>query len=234
MPQYTTKRGYKVTTGKYRQAAAKPRAAIARSRRGRRTIAARTSYLGAAGDAKYIDLASAVYNFDTTGDIVHLDVVPQGTSVNERDGRAWKDTSLSIRGSAVNDSTATYTNNALIIVWDKQPNKALPAITDILDSANVVSLNKRENSSRFVTVRRFQFILTGKGDGSTTDGFAKTFDEYIRLPKGCIATTTSGDTTGAIANRISGALYAISVGSVVAGTTACAGTFTMRLNFMDV
>jgi len=208
---------------------------IARTRRGRRTINQRTSgFVGAAGDAKYVDTALANYVVDTTGSVTHIDIVPQGTTVNQRDGKAFRDTSVTIRGMTYNGSTATYNDCAVLLVWDKQPNKALAAITDVLDAANNSALNKRENASRFVIIRRWNYILTGKGDGSTTSGYARTFDKYVRLPPGCVATCTTADNTGAIGNRVSGALLLLTVGNTAAGNSAAVLSVTVRTNFVDI
>lgn len=233
MPEYYTKRGYKVTTGKYK-GKPKARPAIARSRRGRRTIAARTGYRGPAGDAKYIDIASATYVCDTTGSITHISVVPQGSTVNERDGKAFRVTSLMLRGLFTNNTASVQNEAVILVVWDRQPNKALAAITDVLDSVDSHSMNKRENASRFVVIRRISEILTGKSDGTTVSGYAKNADYYIKLPRDCICECTGSDTTGEIANRVSGALLFISLGNGGAGDTAARFIGSMRLNFQDI
>lgn len=191
-------------------------------------------FLGA--DAKFHDVAVASYVLDTTGSITHLDVVPQGTSVNDREGKAWQNTSLQIRGSAVANSAATVGTGAVYIVWDKQPNKALPAITDILDSANAGSFTKRENALRFKIVRKLRYNFEGNQTtaGQQTESTMHDVDEYIRLPGECVALTTAADTTGAIGNRISGALLAVTVGTVAAGTGAASFSVRYRLNFKDI
>lgn len=191
-------------------------------------------FLGRAGENKYIDIAKTTYVSDTTGTITHLDVVTQGDSVNSRDGRKFSPTWVNIRGQFCNGSTATYTDNVIMLVWDKQPNKALAAITDVLDSAESYAQNKRENASRFQILRRWNMTLTGKSDGSTVPGFARGFDHYVRMPRGLVAECTPADTTGAIGNRVSGALLMITVGSVAAGTGAAFLYASIRVGFKDV
>lgn len=208
---------------------------MARSRRGRRTINQRTGgFVGPAGDAKYVDVANSDYNCDTTGSIAHISIVPQGTTVNQRDGKAFRVTSVQLRGYVSNNSASTSNDCAAMLVWDKQPNKALAAITDILDSANARSMNKRENASRFVILRRWDWSLTGKSDGTSTPGYFRSFDKYVRLPRDCVATCTAADTTGAIGNRVSGALYFMTVGVNVTGNTAALCNATIRVNFQDI
>lgn len=185
-------------------------------------------------DAKYHDIAVASYQCDTTGSVTHLDVVPQGTTVNTREGKAFMPTSINIRGYLVAGVTAVFNDYAIMYVWDRQPNKGAFVIGDLLDTPTPGSQNKRENQSRFQVIRRFDGVLMGKGDGSTTGDFGASFDHYIKLPKGLVAQCTTADTTGAIANRISGALFQVTVGNNAAGTTACFVNNTMRINFVDV
>lgn len=190
-------------------------------------------FLGAAGDAKYVDIASATYGNDTTGSITHFSIVPTGTTVNSRIGKAFQVTSFECKGTIYNGSTATYNKARCLLVWDYQPNKVLAGITDILDTANSTSLKKRENASRFKIIRDWNFDLVG--NSTTMDSTAmENFDQYVRLPKDCVATCTAADTTGAIGNRVTGALLFVTVGNVASGTASAATTFTGRINFKDI
>ncbi len=190
-------------------------------------------FLGA--DAKYVDVANTAYVADTTGTITHLSVVPQGTTVNSRDGKAWVNTTLLVRGNVGTPDSSDYGPQvaALYIVWDKQPNKALPAITDILDSASANAFSKRENALRFQIVRKFRYSVEGSKDTALTNSSGYDVDQYVRLPSDAVSLTTAGDTTGAIGNRIQGALYAVTVGTAGSGDAA---RFNVgyRLNFKDV
>jgi len=190
--------------------------------------------VGRASENKYFDVATATYNVDNTGTITHLDVVTQGDTVNSRDGRKFMPTWVNMRGYMINGTGALANDCVVILVWDKQPNKALAAITDVLDSATSESQNKRENASRFQIIRRWNFILTGKQDGSTTSGYCRNFDKFVRLPAGLVAECTPADTTGAIGNRVSGALLMITVGNVAAGVTAAQLRVSVRVGFEDV
>jgi len=196
----------------------------------------RTSgFVGPAGDAKFFDTAYASYPCDTTGSVTHLDPIVQGTTVNSREGKAWKNESLRIRGALVTGADTTNADYNVALVWDKQPNKALAGLTDIFDSATSYSFPKRENMPRFVIVRYWYGSLVGESDTTTQSGLTrKPFDEYVRLPPDCIASTTAGDVTGAIGNRISGALLLVTIGNRAPGATACTFGATCRLNFRDI
>jgi len=194
-------------------------------------------FLGAAGDAKYVDVATASYAMDTTGSITHVSIVPQGTTVNQRDGKACRITSLQIRGAIVADVDSIVADNVIAVVWDYQPNKALPTITDIFDSKSNVALPKRENAGRFKIIRYMKAVTTGSGDDTPphSSNTMVSLNEYIKMPPDCVATYTTADNTGVIGNCISGALYFVTMGSGVklAGTGADATVF-MRTNFVDL
>lgn len=191
---------------------------------------------GPSGDAKFVDVASTTYNMDTTGTITHISIVPQGSTVNSREGRSFRVTSLMVRGNVYPGASTSLTQGTLLFVWDKQPNKALAAITDVLESANSQAQNKRENASRFVIIRRFDYDVVGNTGAAAnlTDKSQHLVQEYIKFPRDCVATCTATDTTGAIGNRVTGALLMVTVGVNVAGATAATFCGNMRVNIQDV
>jgi len=190
-------------------------------------------FLGNAGEAKYIDIAQATYTVDTTGTIFHASIIPQGTSVNQRVGRKCELKYFQLRGSVYNGSTATANTWAIYLVWDQQPNKALAAITDVLDAATSRSLSKRENVQRFKILKKWRGVCCGTGTAITSN-LEVSLDEYVRLPKGLVVVPTTGDTTGAIGDVITGALLLIAVGDSGAGTAAAVLSCTCRTGFADV
>lgn len=216
------------------------KANMAASAASRRTYAQRAraqrGFLGAAGEAKYFDITAGALALNTTGSISHLDIVPTGTTVNSRDGRKFKNTSVQIRGQAQADTTTTVCNGAMYLVWDRQPNKALAAVTDVLDTANSNSFAKRENSQRFKIIKKWRWAFAGNqttaGQQVSTTNFD--IDDYVRLPDDCIAECTTADTTGAIGNRVTGALLLVTVGNTAAGTADANVVIGTRVNFVDV
>lgn len=187
-----------------------------------------------AADSKFIDLALASnFLFNTTGVILHLDTIPTGDSVSQRTGKSFQLTNFQLRGSIYAGTTATVQHIALYLVWDRQPNKALAAITDVLDAALPTALAKRENKGRFLVIKKWQRVLSGNSATPSTGREIIVVDKWIRLPAECIAQCTAADTTGAIGNRVTGALLMLSVGDKVAGTTAATMTAAARLGFRD-
>lgn len=195
-------------------------------------------FLGAAGEAKYVDTALASYglNSDSASPVTHIDIVPVGSTVNSRDGRKFKPTSVQLRGIARSDTTTVASNGAVYLVWDRQPNKALASVTDILDSQNSNSFGKRENAQRFRIIKkwRYDFIGNYATAGQQTSKSQYDVDEYVKLPEECLAECTTADTTGAIGNRVTGALLMVTVGDTAGGTTDATFTVRIRTNFRDV
>lgn len=190
----------------------------------------RLNYVGS--ESNYVDLAAASYNYDSTGSIVLLNTVAQGASVNQRIGKKFRMTSLQYRGRSINNSAATATDNALLIVYDKRPTGALPAITDILVSVSSKAMNNDVNSGRFKILKREDFVMVGdQGASNLLESSSRTSDFYMKLNH-LVVNKAAG--TGAIGDIEEGALYLVTVGAVAAGTTAATETGGFRLRFRDI
>jgi len=182
-------------------------------------------------ESGFVDLASASYNFNTSGGGPALiATIAQGASVNQRIGKKIMLKSIQIRGSAVAASTATTNDCALLIVYDRRPTGALPAITDILVSANSISFNNDANSGRFKILRRMDFTLAGNTT-TMTESFTKNLDDYIKVN---LPVEFQAAGTGAIGDISTGALYIVTVGNQAAGTAAASATLAFRTRFVDV
>jgi len=190
-------------------------------------------FLGARGEAKYVDVANAIYPLNTTGSVTHLNIVPQGTTVSSRVGKNALMTSMQLRGTVACDTTTTVSDAAVYLVWDHNPNKALAAITDILDAASSFALPKRENTSRFKFIKKWRFALTGNITTPQTGKELYDIDDYVRMPSAALTEWTTGDTTGVIGNCVKGALLLVCVGVTAAGTADGNLQFTGRINFKD-
>ena len=187
-------------------------------------------------DSKYFDVAGATYGCNTTGSITHLDIVPQGTTVTTREGKSFRLTSVWARGSIDNLAATVLSDVLCMLVWDRQPNKALAAITDIIDVVTADSFTKRENAGRFKILKKWSVSMSGSGTTVTNNG-GKTnhrIDDYVKLPSDCVAVCTSADTTGAIGNRISGALLLVTAGDqVAAGAVSSNMIAGFRIGFKE-
>lgn len=182
----------------------------------------------------YVDLAAANYALDTTGSVTLLNTVSQGAGVTQRVGKKIVLKGLQCRGILGVGATAVVNDIAYMIVYDKRPTGALPAITDILVTATSQAMNNDANAGRFSIIKRVDDVLLGNYNAaaSYTDSMYKSCDWYLPL-KG-LPTTYKAAGTGAIGDIEEGALYLVTIGNTAAGTAAGIMAAGFRLRFMDV
>lgn len=194
-------------------------------------------FVGSRGDAKFLDTAITTYAVNTTGSITHISPVPQGTTVNTREGKAFRCTSVNIRGSVFADTAAIQQIYAGYLVWDYQPNKAaISAATTIpliFNAINSTSFPNRENNERFLIVKKYYGNLIGNTTTPATGMESEAIDDYVRLPIDANVLCTTADTTGEIGNTIQGALYWVTMGNQAAGTADGQFNVGFRLNFTE-
>lgn len=186
----------------------------------------------ASRETGFVDLASAGYAFSTTGSITLLATVPQGASVSQRVGKKVLYKSLQCRGSYQAGDTGTVADIAYLIVYDKRPTGSLPAITDILVTANSNAFNNDANSGRFKILKRCDDVLTGNNLTPATGNEARDASFYLKLRGLPLTFKAAG--TGAIGDIEEGALYLVTVGAQAAGTTAAGMTAGFRVRYVDV
>lgn len=187
----------------------------------------------ASKETGYVDVAPAGYALDTTGTVTLLNTIAQGASVNQRVGKKVVLKSLQIRGQVFNNSAAVNNDVAMLIVYDRRPTGALPAITDILVTANSSAMNNDANSGRFRILKRFDALLQGAPAATLGFGPGYSCDSFLKLRK--IPTVYKAAATGAIGDIEEGALYLVTVGDEPASATLAA-TFSgaFRTRFIDV
>lgn len=178
----------------------------------------------------YVDTAVTNYVFDTTGAIALIPTIAQGASTNQRIGKKAFIKSIQCRGSFLSGTTATINDVALLVVYDKRPTGALPAITDILVSANSRSFNNDTNSGRFRILKRIDATLSGDQNLSTGVSPAMNADFFLKVNKPIVFKAAG---TGGIGDIEEGAIYVVTVGNVAAGTAAALCTLGFRTRFQD-
>lgn len=186
-------------------------------------------------EVKFKDLASANYVANTTGSVTLIpDAIAQGAGESARIGREIWLKSVEVRGMVASDSTTTIASVRILLVWDRQPNKALAAVTDILNSAHPDSFLNDQNKARFKVIRNWWFVCEGNNAtaGQQTGKTAHDFNHFIKFKKPKKVTySTAG--TGAIGDLNTGALLLVVVGNKAAGTDDAALTAGFRTRFFD-
>jgi len=186
--------------------------------------------LASRGEKKTIDLAPASYACNTTGSVTALNLVATGTDYTDRIGRKIQMKSCNIIGHFLpEDSSVSPTLCRVMLIYDKEPNgAALPAITDILKTADSRDQLNLDNRDRFIVLRDMFVALgiqTANTVGSPTD---KEIKIYYKLDHETIFKSTAAT----IAAINSGSLLLVTIGDNAAGAGYNASVST-RVRFLD-
>ena len=181
-------------------------------------------------EVNYVDLAAASYNADTTGSLRLVATIAQGASVNQRIGKKAMYKSFLIRGLCRSGSTTTISDAGLMLVYDKRPTGALPLITDILTSVSTQAFMNDNNTGRFQVIRRWDKVLIGNSATPNTGSEAHNIDEFVKFRQ---PITFESAGTGAIGDIDMGAVYLLSFGNQLPGTTAAIFDLTVRTRFTE-
>lgn len=187
------------------------------------------------GEFKSIDENVAGINIDTTGALTLLNGCARGSDIDEREGREIMMKSIQMRGlincnaNAVNDQWAR-----ILIVYDRQTNGTVPTPADILNPASIPGMRNLENRKRFKILMDKTYTLNTNYTGAATVYDATNnhhFIEYYRKLEHPV--TFNSGSAGTVADISTGSLYMLTLGSVVAGTAACAISMCSRVRFQD-
>jgi len=186
-------------------------------------------------ESHFVDSGQVTSPCDTTGQVQLINVIPQGATVNNRIGKKCMLQSVQIHGFFFPGTTAVINNMGAWLVLDRQSNgAALPAITDILVSANTNDFANDAKAPRFKILRRWDCVMSGDTagtDGPPNDLPNANLNDYIKL-KYIMEFNTSA-ATGVQATIEKGALYIVTAGSSAAGTTAGSFQFYTRTRFTE-
>lgn len=182
--------------------------------------------------ANYFDTAFASYAADTTGTITLVNPVPQGVTTTTRIGKRVLNKSLQVQGIATPGTTAAIGQWAFVLVYDRRPQGALPAITDIFNSVSPNSFLNDTNANRFKILKRIEYCYSGIS-GGTDSSVVQSVDFYYRFPEKFASTSYKALGTGAIADIDEGAYYLVTMGGNAPGVTAATVQWGARLRFYD-
>lgn len=239
-------------------------AAMAKTAKGRSTFNAnkrkyaRVQYNGLAPGAtrgytpnsvekKVFDIAVGAIDVNTSPTWTNLCLPTVGADMTNRIGRKIRVESLYVRGSlAVQAAVQTplTLNNVpaqaarMIILWDAQPNGALPAVTDVLATSSPYSQLNLNNRERFKILADKVFTFDPWFYNSVASSYAygagKTIipiKKFLRLNQEIIFNGTNG---GTVADIASNNLVMLWVGTQLAGTTDLVAVLSTRVRFSDV
>lgn len=185
---------------------------------------------------------------NTTGTLNVVNLIRSGSGFNQRIGRRIEMKSLHLTGlikptGVVNPS---YDMGRILVVYDRQPNGAVPTIAQILlsydqgsaTSTNALSFTNPDQRERFMILMDERIALpsyaTSTGLTGGCDGPNKSFlvNRFINLA-GLRTQYGLDSSVAAIGDIASGALYVLSLGSFASGTAAWTLSCTWRLRYQD-
>lgn len=156
--------------------------------------------------------------------------ISQGTAETERVGKRVRLISMQIRG-VINVGPAAPLNPlycVLLVVYDRNPTGAMPALTDILNTNWPGAPNNVVNADRFRIVMRRAYGV------SYTMQIPIIVEEFIDLTG--LSVEYGAATNGALTNIRSGALYLLAVGweaAVFPYATAARFDVSTRIRFVS-
>jgi len=178
-------------------------------------------------EIKYL-ITAATTAANSTGAITLLNAVPKGDDENQRVGRSLTPTSIKFSGfTSVTPGTGVDQVHRHMIVWDRFPNGATPAITDILLANNVYAFLDPINSPRFKILWDVTTPLNATAEAGS-----------IRVVRASVPLRTTvyynENSLGDIRDILSGALFLVTIGTSAAGATAGSTNWNAKFSFTDV
>jgi len=163
-----------------------------------------------------------------------INQVPIGNSSITRVGRRMNITAVAIRGQVFSNTNTDQSHCAMILVWDRHPNKsaALPAWNTILNQQSADSLTNKDYAPRFKILRRWDFPVCGSA-AVPTSAAQFNIDEFVKL-KNKVTIWDAADTTGIVTDMIEGSLLLYTTSDeVAAGAKAPVFYLSTRIYFQD-
>lgn len=156
----------------------------------------------------------------------------QGTGPTEHIGRKIDCTSLQWKWQSSYAPTTTGSSAMrLLIVYDRQPNAALPAVTDVVTFDNIVAFMNLNNSKRFLVIVNEEF------DGLSVQGpnafFKKGYVSFKKRFKCTLPTEFNGVNGGTIADITTGSFVAFTWQNGSITTAAPNDLLLTRIRYID-
>ena len=175
-----------------------------------------------------LDTAFSCSFTNGTGQIYYLNGTVAGIQFSNRTGNRQINKSLELNIAITPGSAGVITHISYLVVYDRQPNAAVPVITDILTSASPIAYTVQANKDRFkILCRRRLTILGTSSNPADTENYFH--HEYLKMDLESIYNQTNG---GNIADCTTGTLLFCSVGDQALGTTDADASVQSRLTFV--
>jgi len=203
-------------------------------------------------EKKSIDLPIANYGLSSTAVFTPINLIRTGSTFTNRIGRKIEMKSIRINGFLdVIRASLDKDYVRVMIVYDRQPTGALPAISDLLqdsdqataNTTNSVSAPNVNNVDRFHVLRDYRITppvvsaFTSAGSYTIQNDIdplcpAFKFDCYMKL-KGLSTQYKADSSPSVIGDIATGTLYLVTYGLIASGSEAFQLVANVRLRFED-
>lgn len=177
-----------------------------------------------------ISLSATAYNTNNQGTLLLLNGCVTGNDLNNRDGRKIRIESVMMRISCTMplNTNSNGFGTRTILFFDKQPNAAAPAITDLLVADTPTSNLNLNNRDRFIVL--MDKVRSTIGSSGYNDFWKKYKNLYFKN----LDTIYNGVNGGTVADITSGSLYLLTFmqGITTTNVLTCAGD--IRVRFTDL
>lgn len=158
--------------------------------------------------------------------------ITNGESDGKRIGNKIVIRQVMIRGHCTASTSTVLQTCRLVLIYDKQPNGALPAFTDIYNNAECNTLPRVDISERFTFLKEWYFPISGYQTGTlTAAGVSSTYliDETID----CYCPIMYGASTGAASDLKEGNLFLVQIGEYASSATNPIAVLNLQVNYTD-
>lgn len=170
-------------------------------------------YAASKPEMKYVDSGLLNWNMSVVGTIGHVNVIGTGSSiVGQREGARVTICGVQIRGYA-QANAGPLALGTLVLVYDRQPQGAIPLITDIYTAITPTSYAVSSARDRFQILGRWDYKFVGPGVAPTNESALQQIQYTVACRKDSVYDNTG---LGAIVNMTTGGLYLLSMGDQVA------------------
>lgn len=172
-------------------------------------------------ERKVVDTATATYACDTTGTVTLLNGVAQGSDFSNRIGRKFTNVAIQLEGLiGPQDTTSGPSKCRVMLIYDAQPNGALPAITDVLTASTSSAFMNLNNRDRFKVICDHQCVIGYIQDTATQAVSTGEGVDNVSVYKKINLETINDGTTAAIGDIQTGSLFLLTVGNQPAASGA--------------
>jgi len=193
---------------------------------------------------KAFDVGFSNSNFTVAGTFTPLNALIVGPEMYQRIGRRISMRSVSIKGYVNFGATSIQDAARIVIVYDEQPNAALPVLADVFQNSNAglatssLSFPNLNNRDRFRVLKDYKVLIPSLTDvaGVLTnevipDPIRNSFNVDWDIPLGGLDTTYNAVNGGTVADITTGSLLILTFDGNNAGTASFA--FSSRLRYLD-